>query len=164
MNKDESIIKSLEEELLEWETLLSNLNEYHLTQEPVYGSWSVKDVLAHLFEWQKVSISRLKAGLENSTPEFPDWFVKEPESGKERDELNRIIYNKWENKSWQDVHSSWKNGFKEFIELSKKVNSEDLNDKKKFKWLEGYSLYDVLKFSYIHHHEDHLLPIKELTK
>jgi hypothetical protein len=164
MSKNESILTYLEKELTEWESLLSNLNEYHLLQEPVYGTWTVKDVLAHLYEWQRVSISRLKAGIQNSIPEFPDWFIRDPESEKERDELNRLIYNKWENKSWNDVYGSWKNGFKELIELSKKINSDDLNDKEKFKWLDGYSLNDVLEHSYIHHHEDHLLPIIQILK
>jgi hypothetical protein len=41
-------------------------------EEPgIVGEWSVKDVLAHLYEWEQMVLRWLAAGKRGETPEVP---------------------------------------------------------------------------------------------
>jgi hypothetical protein len=41
------------------------------TQPGSFGSWSLKDVIAHLTGWREVTAARLEAGLRDTEPVFP---------------------------------------------------------------------------------------------
>ncbi len=54
----------METEHRQLETLLATLSEEQLLQPGVCGSWSVKDVLAHLTWWEQAMISEIRHGVE----------------------------------------------------------------------------------------------------
>jgi hypothetical protein len=58
------------------------------------------------------------------------------------------------------VHQVWRDGFLRLLELAAAIPEQDLLDTKKYPWLKGYALFDVLKGSYEHHHIDHLEPLQ----
>ena len=48
-----------------FKTLVDSLTETQLTTPGVHGAWSVKDILAHLAAWERLTLERLNAGLAN---------------------------------------------------------------------------------------------------
>ncbi len=68
--KDE-LIAEIRREWLLLETLLNSLTEAQMTTPNVEGSWSVKDMLAHLSAWEKVLLDRLGAALSRGTAQYP---------------------------------------------------------------------------------------------
>ena len=157
MNEKADMIAKLREEYTHWEGFLSGLNEAQLAAPHHPSAWSKKDVIAHLWAWQQLSIARLEAALEHREPQFSMWPAElEPESEDDLEEINAWIYEANRARPWPRVHRDWQEGFLRFLALAEAIPEQDLLDSSKYPWLEGYSLYDVLLGSYEHHYEHHL--------
>lgn len=53
------------------EGFLSTLTPEQMTQSGIVGEWSVKDVLAHLYEWEQMVLGWLSASEHDETPLVP---------------------------------------------------------------------------------------------
>lgn len=60
---------------------------------------------------------------------------------------------------WPSVYQVWHAGFQRLLELAEATPEQPLFDTKKYPWLNGYALVDVLQGTYGHHeeHRDALL-------
>jgi len=72
MNMKEHILAALREQFNRWEELLANLSEEQLTAPSFDYNWSIKDVIAHLWGWQQISIARWKAVCRTGNPSSPN--------------------------------------------------------------------------------------------
>jgi hypothetical protein len=70
---------------------LSPLTPEQTTMQPVPGAWSVKDFLAHLYEWQQMFLCWYEAGLRSETPAVPAPGFK----WSQLPALNQAIYEKY---------------------------------------------------------------------
>ena len=156
MNMKEHILAALREQFDRWEELLASLSEEQVTIPSFDLNWSIKDVIAHLWAWQQISIARVEGGVQNREPDFPKWIVSIGEDWEEdADRVNALTYDANHEKPWSDVYQNWKNGFMRFLDLGKKISEKDLLDGSRYPWLKGYSLAFILVASY-DHHEEHL--------
>jgi hypothetical protein len=71
MNMKEHILTALREPFERWEELLTSLTEEQITTPRFDDNWSVKDVIAHLWAWQQISIARMEAAVFDRKPELP---------------------------------------------------------------------------------------------
>ena len=154
MNMKEHILTALREQFDSWEELLASLSEEQMTIPQFDLGWSIKDVMAHLWAWQQISIARIEAGLHNQEPEYPKWIVESVEDWEENaDRVNALTYETNHEKSWSGVYQNWRNGFLRFLELGNSISERNLLDGDKYPWLKGYSLAFILVASYDHHQE-----------
>ena len=65
------IISESEKEHENLEQFLAALPPAQMTQPGVLGEWSVKDVLAHLYEWEQMVLGWLEAGRSGEHPHVP---------------------------------------------------------------------------------------------
>jgi hypothetical protein len=152
----EHILAALKEQFDRWEELLASLNEEQLTTPHFDLAWSIKDVMAHLWAWQQISIARMEGGLHSQEPVFPKWIVESIEEWEEdSDRVNALTFETQHNKPWPEIYQNWKNGFLQFIQLGEKIAERDLLDGDKYPWLNGYPLAFILIASY-EHHQEHL--------
>jgi hypothetical protein len=161
MNMKEHILAALKEKFDSWEELLTGLSEEQIIVPHFDYDWSIKDVIAHLWAWQQISIARVEAGLWNQKPQLPDWIVESVENWEEdSDRVNALTFEKYHEKSWTEIHQNWQEGFLWFLELGNKISERDLLDGDKYPWLNGYSLAFILIASYDHHqeHYEKLIP------
>ena len=161
MNMKEHILAALKEKFDSWEELLTGLSEEQIIVPHFDYDWSIKDVIAHLWAWQQISIARVEAGLWNQKPQLPDWIVESVENWEEdSDRVNALTFEKYHEKSWTEIHQNWQEGFVWFLELGNKISERDLLDGDKYPWLNGYSLAFILIASYDHHqeHYEKLIP------
>jgi hypothetical protein len=151
------ILQLLQEEYTQWEDLLADMSETQLTDTHLPGpppGWSVKDVLAHLWGWQQLSVARAHAALQNSTPAYPQWteqFGPDPEEDVDR--TNAWIYESNRDRPWSSVYADWRAGFGRFVELAAQIPAADLLTPGRYAWMGEYSLADSLQGSYEHHQE-----------
>ena len=75
MNMKEHILAALQEQFARWEELLTRLSEEEITAPQFDLDWSIKDVIAHLWAWQQISIARMEAGVLDSKPGYPGWIL-----------------------------------------------------------------------------------------
>jgi len=154
MNLKEHILAALKEQFDRWEEMLTGLSEEQITAPRFDLDWSIKDVIAHLWGWQQISIARMEAGVLEQKPELPTWVVMMAEDWEENaDQTNNHLYEASHETSWEEIHQNWQEGFQRFLELGGKVSERDLLDGSKYPWLKGYSLAFILVASYDHHQE-----------
>ena len=153
MNMKGHILAALREQLQGWQELLASLREEQITSPNFDFEWSIKDVIAHLWACQQISIARMESGLHDREPEFPKWIVEHEDWEENANQTNALTYETKHNKPWPEVHQNWRGGFLRFIELGEGISERDLLDTSKFPWLNGYSLALILIASYDHHQE-----------
>ena len=156
MNMKDHILAALREQLGSWEELLASFTEEEITSSHFDFDWSIKDVVAHLWAWQQISIARMEAGMLDRAPEYPPWIVNTVEEWEENaDRVNAVTYETQHSKPWSEVHQNWRGGFLRFLEIAEKISERDLLDGDRYSWLKGYSLAFILVASY-EHHQEHL--------
>jgi len=154
MKMKEHILAALREQLDDWEELLASLNEEQLTAPSFDEGWSVKDVMAHLWGWQQISIARMEGGMQDREPEFPKWVTElHGDWEEDADQTNAWIYKTHHGQPWSTVHQNWRAGYLRFLETGEAIPERDLLDGDRYPWLKGYSLAAILVSSYDHHQE-----------
>ncbi len=164
MNHRSELIAALREDFHRWEGLLGGLNEEQVTTPLPSSHWSTKDVVAHLWAWQQVSIARLEAALSNEEPKLPEWLAgRDPEAEDSLEEYNEGIYQAFREDPWARVHEVWKRGFLRFVELAESIPEQDLLQVGRYSWLKGSPLSAIVLGSY-DHHKGHLDPLPALFR
>jgi hypothetical protein len=154
MNMKEHILTAFREQFDSWEELLARLSEAQITTPHFDFDWSIKDVIAHLWAWQQISIARVDAGLHDREPEFPKWIVESIENWEEdADRVNALTFETQHKKPWSEIHQIWRDGFLRLLELGHEISERELLDGDRYPWLNGYSLAFILVASYDHHQE-----------
>jgi hypothetical protein len=154
MNMKEHILAALREQFNNWEELLGSLSEEQITAPHFDFDWSIKDVIAHLWAWQQISIARMESGVLDREPESPKWIANLGEEWEDNaDRVNALTFETNHEKPWSEVHQNWRDGFLRFLELGEPIPEKDLLDGSRYPWLKGYSLALILVASYDHHQE-----------
>lgn len=155
------LLSGLQSEFSRWHALIASLSEEQLSAPIQANGWSVQDVLAHLHNWQRVSIARLEAAREQREPVYPTWTEGQPPDAEENlNNYNERIYRASHELPAPAVYLAWKSGFLHFLELAEAIPEADLLESGKFAWMDGYALITVLKGTLEHHreHYDGLAP------
>jgi hypothetical protein len=148
------ILAALQEQFENWEALLATISEDEINTSHFDFGWSIKDVVAHLWAWQQISIARVEAGVLHREPEYPKWIVNNMENWEENaDQVNAVTFETQHNKLWSEIYQNWKYGFLQLLKLGNKISERELLDGDRYRWLNGYSLAFILVASYDHHQE-----------
>jgi len=154
MNMKGHILAALAEQFDQWEELLKSLNYEQITTPRFDQNWSIKDVIAHLWGWQQISIARVDAAAFNKEPEFPRWTSELNEGWEENaNRTNAWFYETQHTKSWLEITRNWREGFLKILDLTEPIPEKDLLDGSRYSWLKGYSLVFILVASYDHNQE-----------
>jgi hypothetical protein len=154
MNMKEHILAALREQFDHWEKLLTTLSEKQRTAPSFDLDWSIKDVIAHLWAWQQISVARMESGVQDREPEYPQWVTGLGKNWEEdTDRINALTFESNHTKTWSEVYQNWRSGFLRFLELGNEISERDLLDGDRYPWLKGYSLAFILVASYDHHQE-----------
>ena len=154
MSMKEHILAALREQFERWEELLATLSEEQLTTPHFDFDWSIKDMIAHLWAWQQISIARMDAAAQDREPEFPKWIVNIGDDWEENaDQVNAFTHETNHEKPWSEVHQNWREGFLRFLKSGELISEKDMLEGSRYPWLKGYSLAYILVASYDHHQE-----------
>ena len=86
------------------------------------GGWSVKDILAHLVEWQQMNLNWYAAGVRGERPAIPaPGFTL-----RELPRLNEMIYRKHRRRSLQAVLLDYRSHHEEVVALINALSDADL--------------------------------------
>lgn len=146
-----------------WDNKISNLTEQYASTTSVHPHRSIKDDIAHLWTWQRISVARLEAALSQTKPSF-DWAPKELDFASESNlhQINEWIFESNKDTSWSEIYETWRSNFLRFIDLTKQIDELLLLETSKFEWLDGYPLIAVLSGSY-NHHKEHFKKLESPT-
>ncbi len=113
------------------------------------GGWSVKDVLAHLVEWQHMNLGWYAAGLRGEKPAMPAPGY----TLRELPRLNQMIYRKHHRRSLQAVMDDYRAYHQRILDLINSLSDSDLVTLGRFNWTgASWTLSDYLRASTAAHY------------
>jgi len=106
------------------------------------GGWSVKDVLAHVVEWQQMNLGWYAAGLRGETPAIPaPGFTL-----RDLPRLNAKIHRKHQRRSLRAVMRDYRTYHQRVVGLIKALPDADLVTLGRFSWTgPSWTLSDYLR-------------------
>jgi hypothetical protein len=148
MNKQE-LLNGLKDENQKWQAFLDQIGLARMDQPGVAGSWSIKDIVAHLTGWRRLTVARLRAARNGKTEALPPW----PAGLKSEYEINEWIFNNSHKRPIQEILDESSRVFQEFIDAFEYLPEEILANISALPWMEGQPLSAGVFFS--HFHEEH---------
>ncbi len=142
-------LDDLRAEQSQWEALLQEIGEEHMTQPGVAGEWSIKDIVAHLTAWRRRTVGRFQAALRHEPAPPPPW----PAQLRTDDEINAWFYAADRDRTLADVLRESREVFEQLAGALAAFPEADLLDPARFPWLEGEPLTAAVLFG--HFHEEH---------
>jgi hypothetical protein len=142
------IIKRLETERRRLEQNLAKLSTADMLQPGVVDEWSVKDVLAHLADWEAHMPVWMEAGRRGDP-------VKEPDPGltwKQLDLLNERIYQAHRYQSLAEVMDYFHSIHEQFMDMVVTMPEQEMLERGRYSfigkgavygWLSQYAAHDA---------------------
>jgi hypothetical protein len=144
------LLNEIHRERTALDNALASLTPRQMTMAGVTkGGWSVKDVLAHLVEWQQMNLTWYAAGLQGEKPAMPaPGFTL-----RELPRLNAVIYRKHHHRPLQAVLHDYRSYHERIVALIHVVSDTDLVTLGRFSWTgPSWTLSDYLRASTAAHY------------
>jgi hypothetical protein len=144
------LLKEIHLERTVLDDVLAVLTARQMTQAGVTrGGWSVKDILAHLVEWQQMNLNWYEAGLRGEKPAIPAPGI----TMREIPRLNAMIYRKHHRRSLQAVLHDYRSNHERIVALIETLPDSDLVTLGRFSWTgPSWTLSDYLRASTAAHY------------
>lgn len=162
--KKEKAIEILKADHKKVAEVLDLLPPGQLEKVEVLAGWAVRDILAHLIEWNREYLAETDRILADKAT----WH-KVCESKEQEDEFNRKAVEKWRTKSLKEVLAEWEKSFQIAIERVEKLTNEEWNHQSnKDTWSNGdpVTIYSLFDYEYVgaSHEGGHAKQIREFFK
>ena len=124
------LLAAADRERAKLDALLAELTPEAMVVPGVVGEWSVKDVLAHLCEWEGMALGWYRVGVMGEVPEVPAPGYK----WNQTPQLNRAIYEKHRDKGLEAV-VDWLRSSREAMRgVIESLSDEELFTPGRFAW------------------------------
>jgi len=131
-----SIITRLNSERRRLESNLLRLTPEQIGQPDVVGKYSIKDVLAHLAEWESFMPAWVEASRRGADIAEPDW--------KKVDDLNEGIYQKYREQSLEAILAYFHATHRRFMEMVEAMPEDEMLTPRRYTFLGGGAIWDWL--------------------
>lgn len=131
-----------------FESILTQLDPTRMTEPELPGEWSLKDLLAHLGWWEHRAVEiyqELVATGRSSRPMTP----------QELDAINAEIYNQFRTCSLEQILSYEREAYHAILHLLQIAPDADLFDPRRFAWMNGEPIVQLLLDNSTGHYEEH---------
>jgi len=145
MNKSK-LLDAIRSERSQWEALLAQVNEAHMSERGVAGEWSLKDIIAHItwFEREMIVLLQKRALVGSEL-----WQVSQAER-------NAAIFEENRQQSLQDVLAEAPQVYEQLIELVQALTDEDVTDARRFAEMPSeWQPWQVIAGNTYEHYRDH---------
>jgi len=154
------IMKLLQSERRSLERVLAELSEGQMTQPGVENGWSVKDIMAHISDWEKRMVGWIGDSVRGEVPQ-------RPAPGKTWDDLDRLneqtyVLNK--DRELRDVLADFHRSYERALARVEALTEEDLVDPQRFAWREGDPLWHMVAANTWEHYQEHRESVEKWLK
>ena len=126
----EKIIERIHTERRRLEKNLALLSDDDLLESSVMGGWSVKDIMAHLFDWEQRFLGWYEAGRRGEVPETPAPGLK----WSQLRILNQQVFEKHRDRTLADVRSEFQFSFTKVLDTLEKIPEKDIFEIGRYQW------------------------------
>jgi hypothetical protein len=139
LNKPQ-LLAAIQKEYTTLEKFLSSLTAEQWTNAPAPEAWAVKDVIAHLYEWQQMFFTWYETGLRGETPAVPAPGYK----WSQLPALNQHIYEKYQQLSSEQTLALFRESHQKTIEFIENLSEAELTTPGLYKWMNKNTLMAYL--------------------
>ncbi|MHA2207902.1 MAG: ClbS/DfsB family four-helix bundle protein [Candidatus Thorarchaeota archaeon] len=126
----ERVIESIHTERRRLEKNLAALSDVDMLEPGVIGEWSVKDIMAHLFDWEQRFLGWYEAGLRGEVPETPSPGLK----WSQLRILNQEVFEKHRDRTLDDVKAEFQSSYERVLDTVSGIPEEDMFKVGRFAW------------------------------
>ena len=130
------LLAAIDQERGALETFLETLTPEQMVATGVVGEWSVKDVLAHLIEWEQMLLGWYRAGLQGEIPALPAPGYK----WNQTPQLNQMIFEKHRHRRLSEVMEQFHASHQEILTVIRALSNEELFTVGRYVWTQGNTL------------------------
>ncbi len=130
-------------------SLLDNLNEGQLTQQPVYDNRTCKDILAHLYAWHLLFLTWYEEGMAGGKPVKPApgyTFTDTPA-------LNEKLYQDYKDMPWEEVLGKFIASHEKVMGIIEGHSPAELEEMGKFAWTGSTNMASYLASATSSHYQ-----------
>lgn len=138
LNKIE-LLEQIRIERAKLDTTLAGLSAREMILPGVTEEWSVKDVLAHLMEWEQFCLDWYRTGLRGATPHLPAPGM----TWADLPALNRQIFEKHHRSSSKKIMTDYQKSYQQIVETVSAMPERDLGEGR-FAWTKKWTLSNYI--------------------
>lgn len=147
----EEILEAILSEREALETTLDQLSEEQKTQPGAEDGWSVKDILAHITDWEKRLLLWIDESIQGERPQRPAPGM----TWDDLDRLNELTYLANKDRSLEEVEIDFHSSYQKALKTVQALSEEDLIDPKRFSWRKGDPLWLMVAANTWEHYKEH---------
>jgi hypothetical protein len=159
LNKTQ-LLSAIDKEYTALEKFLAPLTPEQLAFAPAPGAWAVKDILAHLYEWQQMFFRWYETGLRGEMPATPAPGYK----WSQLPALNRAIYEKYCSLTPQEALCLFRESHQKTVQFIETLPEADLTTPGLHKWMNQNALMAYLNANTAAHYAWALKDAKKALK
>jgi hypothetical protein len=162
-NKTE-LLNEIERSHQDMVRFLASLSDEEKTAPILPENWSVKDSLAHLIDWEKMTMDWLTRSLQGEyVRRFIPGFQYETEEQREpvMQALNTHLYEQNKNRALDDVMRDFRGTHRAIADFVGQMNETDIFDPNRFVWRNGSPALDMIGGNTYEHYDEHREWIRE---
>ena len=133
------------------QTLRKPLTEAQLIQPGAEEKLSVKDILAHITDWEQRMVQWIDESLQGKTPNRPAPGM----TWDDLDRLNERIYLANKARSLSEVQSDFAASYRKSLQAVAALSEADLFDPHRFAWRKGDALWHLVEANTWAHYREH---------
>lgn len=135
-----NVIDKLETERRRLEQNLASLTPEDMLLPGVVGEWSVKDVLAHLADWE----AHMPLWVDAARKGDPVGEIEEGLSWKQFDDFNQRIYLRHRDQPLDDVLAYFRSTHEGFMKMVEDMPEEEMLERGRYSFIGKGAVYDWL--------------------
>ncbi len=147
MTKPE-LLQAIQKGRTDFEATLARLTPEQMTAPGAMGEWSVKDILGHIGVWESRLVTILYAIEQGATPQT---FRTQAEV----DQANAESFAEQRDRPLDRVLADFHGVHIQLLKRLEAVKERDLNDPKRFKWMEDEPLEKLVAGDTFVHYAEH---------
>jgi len=145
------LLDFVEDERRQLDAVLASLTEAELLTPGIEGNRNVKDLIAHMTDWEQRMVKWTNESLSGVVPQRPAPGM----SWDDLDQLNEQIYLANKDKKPAEVLSASSNSYAQALELVRRLTEQDLFDGSRFAWRNGDPLWHMVAANTWWHYKEH---------
>jgi hypothetical protein len=144
----EALLEAIHDARARLEKKFSKLTPEEMIWPGSMDNWSVKDILAHLVDWEQRLNGWYQAGLRGEVPEIPAPGL----SWRDLRILNQQGYEKHRDESLDCVMENFLSSYQETLQLVEAMSEEEIYTPGYYKWTGRSSLYSYIAANTFRHY------------
>jgi dienelactone hydrolase len=145
------LVELVEEEYSALQETLAQVPRERMTEPGVVGSWTVKDILAHIAAWQGRMARWVSDTLRGAVPQV----LPAGMTWDDLDRWNEQTYLENRDRPLAEVLDEFARSYDQALEATRAATEDDLFDPARFPWREGRPLWVMVAANTFWHHAEH---------